>query len=68
MSTKEVLLEVAECLGPNATLFDAIRELEFWNRTLIGLASLDDGNRIAVDEARKLIPRWVTKYSCPPKP
>lgn len=68
MSTKEVLLEVAEKLPPDATLIDAIYELEFRQAVEEGLASLDRSERIPLDEARKRIPQWTSKYSSLPKP
>ena len=43
MSAKEILLEVAEKLPPDATLVDAIYELEFRQAVEEGLASLDRG-------------------------
>ena len=66
MSTKEVLLEVAEKLPAEATLVDAIYELEFRQAVADGLASLDRGERIPLEEARKLIPQWISKYSSAP--
>jgi hypothetical protein len=48
MSAKEILLEVAEKLPPNATLVDAIYELEFRQAVEEGLASLDRGERIPI--------------------
>jgi hypothetical protein len=68
MSTKEVLLEVAEKLPPDATLVDAIYELELRQAVEDGLTSLDRGERIPLEEARKNIPPWTSKYSSPPKP
>ena len=68
MSTKEVLLEVAEKLPEDATLVDAIYELEFRQAVADGLASLDRGERIPLEEARKRIPEWISKYSSLPKP
>ncbi len=65
MSAKEILLEVAEKLPPDATLVDAIYELEFRQAVEDGLASLDSGRRIPVEEARKQIPQWISKYSSP---
>jgi predicted transcriptional regulator len=65
MSAKEVLLEVAEKLPPDATLVDAIYELEFRQAVEEGLASLDQGKRIPLEEARKRIPQWIPKYSSP---
>lgn len=41
MSAKDILLEVAEKLPPDATLVDAISELEFRQAVEQGLAELD---------------------------
>jgi hypothetical protein len=60
MSTKEVLLEVAEKLPPDATLVDAIYELEFRQAVEDGLTSLDRGERIPLEETRKRIPQWTS--------
>ena len=68
MSTKDVLLEVAEKLPPDATLVDAIYELEFRQAVADGLTSLDRGERVPLEEARKHIPQWISKYSSLPKP
>ena len=65
MSAKEILLEVAEKLPPNATLVDAIYELEFRQAVQEGLASLDRGGRVPLEEARKRIPQWISKSSFP---
>lgn len=63
MSTKEILLEVAEKLPPDATLVDAIYELEFRQAVLQGLAELDRGERIPLEEVRQRIPQWISEYS-----
>jgi hypothetical protein len=68
VSTKEVLLEVAEKLPPDATLVDAIYELEFRQAVEDGLVSLERGERVSLEEARKLIPQWTSKFSSPPTP
>ena len=68
MSTKEIMLAVVEKLPDNATLEDAIYELEFRQAVEDGLASLNRGERIPLDEARKRLPQWISKYSSPPKP
>ena len=44
MSVKETLFEVAEKLPPDATLADAIYELEFRQAVQDGIESLDRGN------------------------
>jgi predicted transcriptional regulator len=67
MSTKEIMLEVADKLPADATLIDAIYELEFRQAVLDGLASLDRGERISAEEARERISQWTSKYSSPSK-
>ena len=61
-------MEVAQKLPADATLADAIYELEFRQAVEQGLASLDRGERIPLEEARRLIPEWIAKYSSPKKP
>lgn len=68
VSTKEVLLEVAEKLPADATLVDAIYELEFRQAIEDGLASLDQGKRVSLEEARQRIPLWTAKSSSRSKP
>jgi len=63
MSTKEILLQVAKKLPSDATLADAIYELEFRQAVEQGLASLDRGERVPLEQVRKQIPKWVSKYS-----
>jgi predicted transcriptional regulator len=65
MSAKEILLEVAEKLPPEATLVDAIYELEFRQAVEEGLASLDRGQRVPLEEVRKRVPPWISKASSP---
>lgn len=61
MSAKEVLLEVAEKLPPNATLIDAIHELEFRLAVEEGLAELDRGEGVPIDEVKAKIAAWAGK-------
>jgi len=68
MSTKEILLEIAKKLPADATLADAIYELEFRQAVEAGLASLDRGERVPLEQVRERIPQWVSKYSSPKKP
>lgn len=59
MSTKEILLEVAEKLPPDATLVDAISELEFRQAVEPGLAELDCGQGIPIAEVKSKIAEWA---------
>jgi predicted transcriptional regulator len=61
MSAKEILLEVAEKLPPDATLVDAIYELEFRQAVEEGLASLDRGERIPIEQVKAKIAEWAGK-------
>jgi hypothetical protein len=57
MSTREILLEVAERLPADATLVDAIYELEFRQAVEEELTSLNRDERIPLEEARERIPQ-----------
>ena len=61
MSAKEILLEVAEKLPPDATLVDAIYELEFRQAVEQGLAELDRGEGIPIEEVKSKIAAWAGK-------
>ena len=61
MSAKDILLDVAEKLPPDATLVDAIYELEFRQAVEEGLASLDRGERIPIEQAKAKIAAWAGK-------
>jgi hypothetical protein len=61
MSAKEILLDVAEKLPPDATLVDAIYELEFRPAVAEGLAELDRGEGIPIDQVKAGIAAWAGK-------
>ena len=61
MSVKEILLEVAEKLPPDATLLDAISELEFRQGVEEGLAELDRGEAVSIEEVKSKIAEWAGK-------
>ena len=63
MSTKEILLEIAAKLPPEATLADAAYEIEFRQAVEQGFASLDRGEGVPIAEARKRIRQCTTKSS-----
>ena len=68
MSTKQTLMDVAERLPPDASLVDAIYELEFRQAVEEGIASLDAGKRVPLEEARQRIRQWTSKCSSPKTP
>lgn len=61
MSTKEILLDVAEKLPPDASLVDVISELEFRLAVEQGLAELDRGEGISIEEVKSKIAEWAGK-------
>jgi len=61
MSAKEILLEVAEKLPPNASLDDAIYELEFRQAVQQGLDELDRGEGLPIEQVRSKIAEWAGK-------
>jgi predicted transcriptional regulator len=61
MNTKEILLELAEKLPPDATLVDAIYELKFRQAVEEGLASLDRGEGVPIEEIKSKIAEWAGK-------
>jgi hypothetical protein len=61
MSTKEVLVEVAHKLPPDATLADAIYELEFRQAVEEGLAELDRCQGIPIETVKAKIAQWAGK-------
>ncbi len=61
MSTKDILLEVAEKLPADASLVDAIYELEFRQAVEEGLASLDRGEGVPLEQVKGKIAQWAGK-------
>jgi hypothetical protein len=61
MSAKEILLELAEKLPPDATLDDAMHELEFRQAVQQGLDELDRGEGVPIAVVRAKIAEWAGK-------
>ena len=61
MSAKEILLEVAERLPPEATLNDAIYELELRQAIQQGLDELNRGEGIPIEQVKARIAGWAGK-------
>lgn len=59
MSTIEILLEVAEKLPQNASLADAIHEIEFRQAVEQGLAELDRGEGIPIEQVKAKVEQWA---------
>jgi len=61
MNTKEILLDIANRLPPEATLADAAYELELRAAVQEGLAELDRGEGIPIEEVKQKITQWAGK-------
>lgn len=61
MSTKDVLLEVAEKLPQDASLADAIHEIEFRQAVEQGLAELDRGEGTPLEQVKAKIQQWAER-------
>ena len=59
MSAKDILLDVAENLPQDATLSDAIYELEFRQAVQQGLDELDRGEGLSIEEVKTKIAQWA---------
>jgi hypothetical protein len=61
MNAKDILMDVAEKLPPDATLSDAIHELEFRQAVQQGLDELDRGEGRPIEEVKAKITEWAGK-------
>ena len=61
MSTKEIVRDLLERLPENASLHDVAREIEFVAAVREGLAELDAGQRVPIEEIERELPSWVIK-------
>ena len=61
MKAKEVLIDIANHLPPDATLADAAYELELRAAILEGIESLDRGEGVLLEEVEKMVPKWISK-------
>jgi predicted transcriptional regulator len=61
MNAKDILMEVPGKLPPDATLSDAIHELEFRQAVQQGLDELDRGEGMPIEEVKAKIAEWSGK-------
>lgn len=59
MSTREAVQTILQSLPPNVSLHEVAREIEFIAGVREGLAELDRGEGIPVDEVRRELRTWV---------
>lgn len=61
MSTKQIVEDLLRKLPDDATLHDVAREIEFVAGVRQGLAELDRGERIPLDEIERELPSWIIR-------
>jgi len=61
MSTKEIVQDLLKKLPEDASLHDIAREIEFVAGVRQGLAELDGGLSIPLEEIERELPSWVIR-------
>jgi len=61
MSTRQIVHDLLERLPENASLHDVAREIEFVAAVHEGLAELDQGQFIPIEDVERDLPSWVIK-------
>ena len=61
MSTKEIVRDLLQKLPEDASLYDVAREIEFVAAVRQGLAEIDGGDFIPIEEIDRELPSWVIK-------
>jgi len=61
MSNKEIVMDLVQRLPAEATLTEIAREIEFVAGVREGLAQLDRGEGVPLEEVEKQFPTWITK-------
>lgn len=59
MSTKQIVPDILHKLPENISLYEVAREIEFVAAVRQGLAEIDRGERIPIDEIGRELPSWV---------
>ncbi|MFA6961947.1 MAG: hypothetical protein WC205_14420 [Opitutaceae bacterium] len=61
MSTKEIVQDLLRKLPEDVTLHDIAREIEFVAGVRQGLAEIDEGKSIPLEEIERELPTWVIR-------
>ena len=61
VSNKEIVADLLQRIPDNASLSDIAREIEFVAAVRQGLAELDSGKGIPVEEVERELPSWIIK-------
>lgn len=61
MSDKQIVEDLLQRIPEDASLRDIIREIEFVSAVREGLAELDRGERIPLEQVERELPSWIIK-------
>ena len=61
MSNKQIVADLLQKLPDDASLHDIAREIDFVAAVRQGLAELDRGERIPIDDVERELPSWIIK-------
>lgn len=61
MRNKELLQDLLRRMPDDASLQDIARELEFIAAVREGLAELDNGDNVSIEEVENKLPSWVIR-------
>ena len=61
MTNKEIVEDLLRRIPDDASLQDIARELEFIAGVRQGLAELDSGESIPIDQVEQELPSWIIK-------
>jgi predicted transcriptional regulator len=61
MTNKEIVADLLQQIPENASLHEIAEKIEFIAAVRQGLAELDRGERISIDEVERDLPSWIIK-------
>ena len=61
MTNKQIVEDLLDRIPEGASLHDIAREIEFIAAVRQGLAELDRGERIPIEEVERELPSWIIK-------
>lgn len=61
MTNKQIVEDLLQRLPDGASLHDIAKEIEFIAAVRQGLAELDRGERIPIDDVERELPSWIMK-------
>ena len=61
MSNKQIVEDLLQRIPEGASLHDIAREIEFVDAVRKGLAELERGERIPIEDVERELPSWIIK-------